>query len=337
MMDELLDRLRQARFDGLLDRAAGGEPLLVRSRRPETLSLLRERCSTGHLGLYVQPVPVGAGRPLACLLAAAESAGERVDDLAELTASTEMSFVIFVADARGAVEAEWRALAGAFASARRGRAAGPALLLSVDEGPTPAGCLTFDDGDLVGPAECALLAHVHRPDAGLTGRAADAAAIEVARGDEALLAELLVLGETDRFDPRAWLARQSRPAGPSPLRWRGAEAECPIWLTHEGPERLRRRIWRGHLGVLLPWLEETRATFLELNAWRLEGRGEAGLQVMDYEWGHILAAMKGMRSAPANSVDALRRLRNDLAHGSPAGWAASRGIEAHAERLMIWR
>ncbi len=98
----------------------------------------------------------------------------------------------------------------------------------------------------------------------------------------------------------------------------------------------------GHLGVLLPWLEEVRATFLARSAPRLpatlrdRSTGEL-LQPADYEWGHIASALRPVANSLAASADTLRRVRNALAHGEPATWAGCCKVEAHVRALLGWR
>lgn len=342
MSVELLEQLAAARFDELLAAAASGAPLLLRARRADTPDRVTHRAAVGPHGFLVEPV-AGGRDPVGALLAAGRAAGAGADDLGELVDAPSLRYVLFVADGTGADAGAWLTLAGAFASLRTRREAGPALLVTVAGPGAPKGCRYYDDGGLVGPVESAMLARVRRSEAGLVTQAADAAAIETARGDAALLDRLLDLPEAERFDPSGWAAR-SKPAGDDPehLPWRGEEVACPIWLARRDPARLRRRVWRGHLGVLLPWLEEVRAAFLARNAPRLPAgprdplTGEP-IDPAAYEWGHIAAALRRTARAPAGSADAMRRVRNALAHGEPARWDECRGIEGDARRLLDWR
>ena len=73
--DVLVAALTTARFDVLLTEAALGAPLLLRTRRPDTLAALVTRAETGPLMLEPSEAPVGPGRPADLLLAAGRAAG----------------------------------------------------------------------------------------------------------------------------------------------------------------------------------------------------------------------------------------------------------------------
>lgn len=341
-MTALVEQLSAARFDLLLDEAVVGTPLLLRARRPDTLPRLLDRARTGPLMLDVGEAPGAVGSPLDALLAAGSALGADVDDLDHLIGSPALRHAVLVGYAEGDT-AGWLTVAGVYASLRRRSGeAGPALVVVTGAVRPPTGCRFFDDGDLFGPAESALLARMRRLDGGLIAQAADAAAIEVARGDPLLLLMLLELGDAERFDPTGWVARRPAASAPAPLLWRGGEAPCSVWLARHDLPALRRRTWRGHLGVLLPWLEDVRAHFLARYATRLPVgardriTGEL-LEPADYEWGHIVTALRRLSNAPVAPADAMRRVRNALAHGDPAPWDDCRRLEQDAQRLLAWR
>ncbi len=226
MSDALLDQLAEARFDALLEHAAEGPPLLLRTRRSDTLARLLDRARAGPLMLDVAEAGL-AGPPVDALRRAAETLGAVADDLAGLATAPELRHAVLVGDARTDAAA-WLTVAGAWASLRRRlKPPGPTLILITEPVRPPAGCTYFDDGALFGPIESALLSRMLRPEAGLLAQAADAAVIEVARGDGGLLGALLTLGDTDRLDPTAWIARQPTTAVAAALLWRGEEAPCP--------------------------------------------------------------------------------------------------------------
>lgn len=341
MTAALLDQLATARFDALLDGAAAGAPLLLRTRRADTLPRLLDRARTGPLMLDVAEVGA-AGAPVDALRRAAATLGVGADDLADLLTAPGLRHALLVAEVGGDASG-WSTVAGAWASLRR-RAAprGPALILITQPVRPPAGCTFFDDGALFGPIESALLARSLRPEGGLLAQTADAAAIEVARGDGMLLGAMMRLSDVERLDPSDWLARQPPRTSPAPLLWRNEEAPCPCWLVRHDAAALRRRVWRGHLTVLLPWLEETRSRFLtryveRLPAGQIDRASGETVDPADYEWGHIVAAMRKLPAAPATAADTMRRVRNALAHGDPAAPDDCRRLDAEAQRLLAWR
>lgn len=344
MIPDELSLLTAARLDALLADAAAGAPLLMRARRPGTVDALLDRARSGALMLSVGEA-AGTGSPDAMLLEAGNALGAGADDLAGLTASPALHYALLIGRAVPATAAAWTTVAGVWASLRRRHGErGPALVVVGDGLGQPAGCRAFDDGDLFGPAEATLVARWRRPEAGLIAQAADAAAIEVSRGDMAMLARLLTLGQAERFDPRGWIARQQQPPDPAPLPWRGAEAPCPVWLARHDAGALRRRVWRGHLGVLLPWMEEQRARFIDRFAARLPAdqrdriTGEA-IAPGDHEWGHIASALRALRmpAAAVTAADVLRRVRNALAHGDPAPIADCQRMEGAVRQLLSLR
>lgn len=342
MTAELLEPLTTARLDLLLDRAVAGAPLMLRVRRPGTLVRLLDRARSGPYMLDVVEA-AESGAPAARLLAAGDTLDAGANDLERLVAAPAVRHALFVARAGAGEASGWSTAAGVWASLRAGDAgSGPALVVVGADLACPTGCQAFDDCDLFGPAEAALVARLVRPAGGLIAQAADAAAIEVARGDPALLGGLLELGDGERLDPRGWLARQPAPGTPDPLPWRGADSLCPVWLVQADPATLRRRVWRGHLAVLLPWLEELRADFLIRHAGRLPANrrdpltGEA-VAPEGHEWGHIVTALRTLRDPLAGDADILRRVRNALAHGDPAALEDCRRLESSARRLLAWR
>ncbi len=342
MSRAFLDGLLNARFDDMLDRALQGAPLLMRARRPETVARLIDRARTGPSALEIIDVSV-APTSRNPLLDSAVAFGVNVDSLEALAAAPRLRYALMVADASKETTDRWITLAGTFATARaRVGGEGPALAIALAEGRAPKLCQWFDDGDLIGPAEAAVYVRGRRSGSSLLGECADAAAIEVTRGDLADLDRLLDLPEAERFDPCTWLTRQARVADPGALQWRGGEEPCARWLAHADPARLKHFVWRGQVSVLFPWLAEMLRSFLGRHGTRLppgvidRETGEP-LDVADYEWGHIAFAMRARDRELAACADLLRRMRNELAHGRPTSFADASRAEGHVRRLMAWR
>lgn len=344
MTAPLLDLLTMARFDALIADAVDGAPLLLRARHADTLSRLVARAEAEPMMLQISEAAPGPGRPADLLLAAGNVLGAGADDLQGLIASPALHYALLVGRAGRDELGAWATVAGVFASLRAAHGpTGPALVIVTQSPHRPAGCRFFDDGHLFGPAESALLARLHRPEASLLAQAADAAAVETARGDPVLLERLLALGDAERLDPTGWILRQPTTGQAASLPWRGLEAPCPIWLARHDPAALRRRVWRGHLGVLLPWLEEARADFLARAASVLptglkDATSGDAIEPVDYEWGNIVGALRWLRDGDAAAAaDTLRRVRNALAHAQPAPLDDCRRMEPALRRLLAWR
>lgn len=228
----------------------------------------------------------------------------------------------------------WLAFAGVFASARAtfaGPAAGLVLLhdgaggAGIAAASVPRGCEALDDDAIVDPLDAFVTVRAGSDwPATLTAEAAAAALVEACRGDLDQIAGLALLSPEEAFEPSAVFARSPAADGAAPLRWRDRSESCPFWLAGCDPERLRRRIWRGQLSIVFPWLEETRVRYLEQSGAYLSTDAvdrETGERrdVAAYEFAHIAAAL-GRSGQDRRQVDAahmLRHARNELAHCRP--------------------
>lgn len=341
MTDRFLDQLVEARLDAALLSAAQGATLLVRARRAGTWDALQRRIVEGAMGRELAEVTIGP-RPQEELIAAASAAGAASATLAGIVRAPELRWVCFVADARAAPPDVWLRLAGTFASARaEAGAEGPALVIRLTNGEPPNLCRLLDDGDFVGPAESMVFARARQMRTGLLAEAAAAAAIEVARGDLQLLEQLLTLTDAERFDPCAWATRQDAAAVPMPLLWRDREEECPAWLAHHDMPRLRRRVWRGQVSVLLPWLADCLAEFMRRHGRRLPQRLESRdgdlVLAVDYEWSEVSRLLRTQVPNLGQMANELRLARNELAHGRPIAWNVAVRLPECAQRLLNWK
>lgn len=338
MTVDLIESLLDAPLHEAVGAARGGPPLLIRCRRDDTIGRLCRVAETDH---YLEVLSVsGAASPVLALLGTVATAGFAADSLEDLVIDPGLDNTLLLADGRETRAAEWRNIAGLFASRRAGTGMrGPTLVVRVDAENTPTGCRYIDDGSLIGPAEALLLAQREKRRPAIVTEAADYSAIEAARGDLHLLEQLLRLPESDRFNTELWCHRQ--PSGEQkPLLWRGREEYCPIWLAHHDAPRLAHRIWRGHVMTLFPWLEEAREQFLGRHGKRLpEGEidRETGdrLVVEDYEWGHIARGLKQIgRNDLAGPAHTLRLARNRIAHGRPLEYREAIEMEAAFQQLI---
>ena len=340
MSATFIDQLVDARLDDALMQAMEGAPLILRIRRPPTRDRLIERATNGPMGYEIAWIKDGA--PHEALLAAAAELGSRATTLGTLMRASEVAYTLFIVEAAaGAVDA-WMLHAAAFAAARaQGGSSGPALVVLAGDGRVPSSCQALDDGSFIGPAEAAVFARNKRASRTMLAECGDAAAIEVARGDLDQLDRLLALPEAQRFDPSGWIDRQPASLLPGSLPWRGREEACPIWLARADRGRLQRRIWRGHVGVLFPWLAEAQEEFLTRHRARLPAEIEdrelgMPIPVEEFEWGHITRALRRRAPSLAEPAGLLRDLRNELAHGRPARWEQASRAEAQFQRLLSW-
>lgn len=133
-------------------------------------------------------------------------------------------------------------------------------------------------------------------------------------------------------DTRVELWRGARPnwiAG-NLDRWGGEPCIHPLFLAANEPVLLKKRVWRGQVAVLFPWLDEYRQAVVR--TYRLKLRPDQlsyGDDVDTLDWGPICWQLKraGIASRVLNAIHAGRMLRNDLAHGRPVDWTAIQSFE----------
>lgn len=340
MTQTFLDTLLDARIDEIIDGVAAGRPLLLRPRRLDTVERFRHRAATSSAGYATVDLDVSSGSPQASVLDAARGHVPGASGLSEVCNEPLLAYELFIADLRGRDPAPWLTLAGTWASLRSGEHDGPGLAILVDGAKAPRGCDYVDDGGFVGPSEAAIFTAARRQSANLIADCADAAAIEVSRGNLSQLEEMLALPDRDRFDPTAWVKTQ--PVVEERLIWRGEEADCPSWLAAHAPAQLRQRVWRGQVSILFPWLAIALRKFLDKNEPRLPSRipaynSEDMIERDDFEWGDIIYIL-GSRGAHLEvaCADRMRRIRNALAHQRPLSWQEASRAEADVRTLMKW-
>lgn len=336
-----LETLIDARLDEAIDEASTGRPLIARLRRSGTLEQLLARALTGPASLDPVKVEVEEGRsPQQSLLDAAARVTSNVETFGDFCTAPSLTYKLFVADVRGREASGWLTLAGTFATQRGTIEDGPGLVVVTDRNAAPAGCDLLDDGSFVGPPEAAVFVRELRPRPDLVAECADAAAVEVSRGEVPLLAELLELPDRDRFNPQDWIGQQ--PVHEKMLTWRGSEEPCPTWLARHDPKRLVRRVWRGHVSVMFPWLAVKLGTFLEDQGRRLPRElpdKHTGLPMPrdEFEWGDIVFALRPTAPEQAERAHRIRRVRNSLAHQCPITWLEAIQVRKDVEELLKWK
>lgn len=171
-----------------------------------------------------------------------------------------------------------------------------------------------------------------------------AVTIEVA-GSDPLVAERLADGRIERLlKPRGTVREIAAERGWSPARIESsiAEGEHVAWrrgmLNYRGSRRFRhsaaelipkrehivvRRIWRGQVAVLFPFLEECRQQFIQSNRRHLRSPatgadGEASAGIQSLELSGLYHQLKGRLPRRQHlPIERCRWIRNELAHLRP--------------------
>lgn len=339
MTGRFLDVLVGARLDDALETAAEGRPLILRARRADTIKRLLDRAAYGTVSLEIVTVDADSPTPQAALIEAGARCAQGIADLAECSTSRRLDYKLFVVDLRGREAGPWLTLAGTFARMRAEVTEGPALVLIGSIARAPAGCDFLDDSGFVGPAEAIMFTDERRQRTGLLAECADAAAIEVSRGDLAQLGDLLDLTDRERFDPTDWLRRQ--PVSEVKLLWRTRDEVCATWLARNAPLRLRERVWRGHVSVMFPWIANALADFLDKHGRRLpaslpDRHTGAPIPRAEFEWGELVYCLNQEGGSLGNRAYNIKQIRNALAHRRPLDWAMASRLEADVAALMRW-
>lgn len=306
--------------------AGDGRPVILRSRRAGAVdALLREAENSGFAAQLLEPT----GDPLACLagLLSAGASAATHSRLVEIIAADGLSDALVIVSVPPGSEADWLTFAGTFATARAtfsGAAASLVLLLAENHG-CPAGCIALDDNNIVDPIDAHYFARTRGNwPQDLLGETATAAVIEVCRGEFELIESLLDLDPKQAFNPVAALAERLPDHGARLQFWRGRDEACPGWLLRTNSRFLQRRVWRGHLHALFPWLEEVRVDLIEAAAGTLPARWtdeRTGEQIAreDFEFLHLALTLgkTGRHGRQAQCAHDLRVTRNELAHCRP--------------------
>lgn len=181
-------------------------------------------------------------------------------------------------------------------------------------------------GPLDGAAYAATLPTGLRP---FEARLVASVAIEVAAWNVVLLERLMALPPEqairpdrhvcswDDGDMARWKGVTLAWANGSVDEWGGEQMEHPLWLAANRPEGLSKRVWRGQLAILLPWIEQNRQLIIarERRYLRVD-KVRSGPDLESLDWGPLafqLSRVPAVRSL----AQTLREARNELAHGRP--------------------
>lgn len=224
---------------------------------------------------------------------------------------------------------------------------GPALLAVTDDGTwCLPGVQTQQVRNAVRPLDAAAYAAwLPWNDDPLVGHLVASVAMEIAAWDLALLDTLAVLkpGQAVRPDLHvpAWDGGWARTWKDAALRWEdgcldgwsGQDTPHPAWLAANRPDLLVKRVWRGQIAALLPWVEQHRMAVVA-RCRRTLRPSNAGDDVELLDWGPLCAQLRGFDAALSKPAEAFRLVRNQLAHGRPVMWAEVATCLQNSARLL---
>ncbi|MER8501563.1 MULTISPECIES: hypothetical protein [unclassified Mesorhizobium] len=138
----------------------------------------------------------------------------------------------------------------------------------------------------------------------------------------------------ERLDRWSKTNRPDWPSGSYDL-WGGENCVHPLFLAANQPHLLKKRVWRGQVAVLFPWLEERRQDVIRCYRSRLRADPNSYYEdVETLDWGPICRQLGGQPLSVRDYLHGARRLRNNLAHGVPAEWSE---VEACLRAEHQWR
>jgi hypothetical protein len=197
---------------------------------------------------------------------------------------------------------------------------------------------SLDTVGLVGPLDGMAFAAVHATDAdSLPARIKAAVAVEVGAWDLNLTELLLGLPLREAVRPDLHPEQWTDPANIEVVQhldsWCGESARHAAWMVHNDANGLAKRVWRGQLGVLFPWIEERRREVISRYRRFLKVTDKTMGDVDLFDWGPILIQLGNSPKGCPPAVRAAREIRNELAHGRPVTWPQ---IAACIESFRSW-
>ena len=228
-------------------------------------------------------------------------------------------------------------------------AEGPSLIIVTQDGAGRLEDVTIESvrnaiDPLDGAAYAAWLPRQENP---LVGQMVASVAIEVAAWDVALLDHLTALPAPKAIRPdlhvSAWDGGRAQTCRGSVASWEngmidnwgGEDAAHPIWLAANRPTLLTKRVWRGQLAILLPWIELHRLRIIDRHRSRLSvGRLSEDVDVLD--WGPLVFQLRAFDAKLAQAAEPFRIARNELAHGRAVDWTAMSACLRNASRLDVY-
>ena len=152
-----------------------------------------------------------------------------------------------------------------------------------------------------------------------------AIAVEVGGWDLFLTEKLLALPFKEAMRPDLNLIRWADAtilSSASQLdRWGGEVSPHSAWLAQQDKDRLTKRVWRGQLAALFPWIEECRREVVARNHRVLQPDNRTMKDIDELDWGPLCIQLERSSNGCPPVARRARAIRNSLAHGVPVSWS----------------
>jgi hypothetical protein len=247
-------------------------------------------------------------------------------------------FLLHLADARHAADIQTFVRAGRLTA----NSEAPVVVAACDDDLEELGDEHWDDLDaagLVGPLDGMAFAAAYMSEAdSLTARIKAAVAVEVGAWDLGLTETLLDLPAREALRPDLcpdqWVAPDSEAAAQHVDGWGGEPTRHAAWMARNDLAGLRKRVWRGQLGVLFPWIEERRREVITRYRSFLKVNDNTMPNIDLFDWGPISIQLQNsaLGGCP-QAVHLAREIRNELAHSRPV---SSQQISRCIEAFRAW-
>jgi hypothetical protein len=276
--------------------------------------------------MRLQTIDMGA--PMALLAALNEALAMDIRSLAALAVNEgthDTVFLIHLSDGAQAADIQTFVRAGRLRPGNDAAVVVAACDGSID-GLSDEHWDTLDSAGLVGPLDGMAFAAAHLSEAdSLPIRIKAAVAVEVGAWDLWLTERLLDLPmrEALRPDlcPSRWVDLDDEGADQRLDSWGGEAIRHAAWLARHDISSLTKRVWRGQLGILFPWIEERRREVIARHRPLLRATEKTMPEVEMLDWGPIAIQLgNGAKGCP-KAVQSARIIRNELAHGRPVSGA----------------
>jgi hypothetical protein len=220
------------------------------------------------------------------------------------------------------------------------------LILGGGALPTVGGRSPLDVRGAIGPLDCAAFLASQASGLGaFEHRLMAATVMETAGWDVQILDRLASLPIASALRPDlfvdawsdgrmiAWAGMKAEWATGSIDEWGGVPCEHPLWLAANRPDLLTKRVWRGQVAVLLPWIETRRLEIIARFVRRLRPDTlRSGPDVEALDWGPLAHQLGTEAGWFVDMMESHRRARNELAHGRPLSWTQITQCLAGARR-----
>ena len=225
------------------------------------------------------------------------------------------------------------------------------LILIIGDGHLPpiAGKRPREMRGVVGPLDAASRLAQHTIELGhFEHRLVTSIAMETAGWDIEVLDRLATLPIAQAIRPdqcveawadsrfHAWGGVQANWTTGTIDNWAGESCEHPLWLAANQPPRLMKRVWRGQVAVLLPWIETRRLeTIARFRKNLRPDPDRSGPNLESLDWGPLRSQLNWVPNGLIDFLESHRVARNELAHGRPLRWPEIAKCLSSARRWSI--